>query len=218
MSDVRAIHNLLSGRYIEREVARHMAILRPLWDEETVLRLAPAAEVAGDSVLVALRDALSDRNVLDWRIMVVSVDALTAPQHAFMTARAHETYAIQYREACYTGFKASVQTNVIAMLHKSSAGFPRGLLSPSGTMLPPDLEHARYQAVGQCVQSYAKPDTRAIRAALLYTYLDFAANGMGADAKRLERLCEIAGTKAIPYGLRHPDKEGDRPTFLFIAR
>lgn len=219
MSDLHAvIQQLLSKRFGDNatEIARRLTILRPLWDEEHAGRLSAASEISGDSMIRPLETALNRNDIVDMRIVTVSIRALMPETLQFATKRANEDHAIRSRASAYQALRASTEENVIQLLH---ASIPGGILKlPKELLSTPDLTMLRYQAVSACLEHGSDMTAESIRSALLLTYLECSLDkDMMGVANRIERICEIASTKAVPYGIRKRD-EGDKKTaFLFIT-
>ncbi len=216
MHDVRStLLRLLSAKMSANEAERRLMILRPLWDEEYDGCLSAPAEIATDSLIPALQSALDRNNHADVRIAVVSLSSLIAPELPFATKRAQAQHAIRFRESAYAAVRESTAENFLSLLHRS---VPGGLAMLDTVLLPADLTHERHSTVLPCLESYAKPDAKQIRKALLYVYLDCSLHEkLAGVAKRIERICELASTKAVPYGIRHSDPGEAHPAFLFIA-
>ena len=212
MDDLSTAREALSARHTQADTERIVSLIRPLFDNGASFALAPAAEMTGDSVASALRTALADDSVYDWRIIAIGNDAKPM-RHAFMTDGEYERYVDRERTSFRDAMTASCDGNIITMLR---ALLPDGVLMPTGKALPPDLEWRRHHAVAVCVSGSHQPDPQFVQYALLATYFDFALQGDDAWRKRLERLTEIATRKAIPYGPRLA-QSGEKPAFLFIG-
>lgn len=218
MSDLQAaLTALLAKRFNGNmtEVNRRMAIIRPLWDEKAINRFS-ANELSGDALVMPLQTALNRRDLVDAHIVAVSISALIPGTLSFATDHANEEHAIRYRASAYEALRSSTQTTFMELLH---ASIPGGIFrASSGLTNLPEMEHARYHIMGTLLCDYPRPTVEQIRLGLLHTYLDFSLNeATEGAAKRIERICEIATTKAVPYGLRHERQNDPRTTFFLIT-
>lgn len=212
----RQIKSLLEGASLgPDEAQRRLMLVRPLWDAEARGAFGSAAEMSHSTLLSALRAAFGD-NAMDVPMVVFDRSEILARPLPFPAdARTQEVFAIACRDASYKALRASTERNIVFLLHEA---LPEAVcLVRDTTTMTPELDSIRYNVLGRCLSDMSRPGIEDIRAGLLFSYLHATLKGREQDRERLERICALAATRCVPYGVLRTLPPKDQPAFVWIA-